>query len=55
MRPDVDVIGLQLPDSRANFFDTASIPDYIRTAKESFPEQFARIEEQLRSEQRQRG
>jgi hypothetical protein len=48
VRPDVEVIGLQLPDASSNFFDVACIPDYLRCANEAFPEQLGEIEAQLR-------
>ncbi len=47
-REDVDLIGLELGDSTPGFFDTALIPEYIRSAKETFPEQLAAHEQRLR-------
>ncbi len=47
-RPDVDLLGLHLDDSSPDFFDNNRIPEFIRTAKETFPEQLMEIEQRLR-------
>ena len=47
-RDDVELVGLELGETAADFFDTKRIPDYIRAAKESFPIQLAEIESALR-------
>jgi hypothetical protein len=51
-RDDVRLIGLELGDSSPDFFETRRIAEFVRSAKEGFPEQLARIEELLRSEER---
>lgn len=48
-RSDVTLLRLQLVDSAADFFETQRIPEFIRAAKETFPEQLAAIEEKLRA------
>jgi hypothetical protein len=48
LRPDVRLLGLELGDSSPDFFDTRRIAEFIRSAKESFPEQLVAIEERLR-------
>jgi hypothetical protein len=48
-RGDVRVLGLDLTDSNADFFETRCIPQYIRAAKETFPEQLAALEARLRA------
>lgn len=48
-RSDVDLFGLELGDTAADFFDTERIPHFIRTAKECFPVQLAAIEHDLRT------
>jgi hypothetical protein len=52
MRPDVRLIGLELGDSSPDFFDTRRIAEFIRSAKECFPEQLVAIEERLRADER---
>jgi len=52
MRPDVRLIGLELGDSSPDFFDMRRIAEFIRSAKESFPEQLLAIEEALRADER---
>jgi hypothetical protein len=52
MRPDVRLIGLELGDSNPDFFDTRRIAEFIRAAKECFPEQLVAIEERLRADER---
>ena len=47
-RPDVELFGLQLETCGADFFETRNIPEFIRIAKESFPDQLAEIEAELR-------
>ncbi len=49
MRPDVELLGLRLPDESDAFFDTRFIPEYLRSAKETFPAQLEEIEAQLRA------
>ncbi len=48
-RDDVELVGLELGASAADFFDTERIPHFIRTAKESFPAQLSEIEQFLRN------
>ena len=50
MRKDVRLLGLELGDSSPDFFDTRRIAEFIRSAKECFPEQLVALEERLRSE-----
>jgi hypothetical protein len=47
-RPDVKLLPLTLPESDPDFFETSQIPHFVRLAKESFPGQLDRIEEELR-------
>ena len=47
-RPDVKLLPLTLPESDPDFFETSRIPHFVRLAKESFPGQLDRIEEELR-------
>jgi predicted acylesterase/phospholipase RssA len=47
-RPDVELLELELDDSTPDFFETRRIPEFVRRAKETFPEQLAAIEERLR-------
>jgi hypothetical protein len=54
LRPDVRLIGLELCDSSPDFFETRRIAEFVRSAKECFPEQLATIEERLRAEERER-
>ena len=49
MRKDVRLLGLELGDSSPDFFDTRRIAEFIRSAKECFPEQLVALEERLRS------
>lgn len=49
-RPDVELFGLRLGDTGVDFFDVRRIPEFIRLAKESFPEQLAAIEDRLRGD-----
>lgn len=51
-RPDVRLLGLELGDSSPDFFETRRIAEFVRTAKECFPEQLAMIEERLREDER---
>jgi hypothetical protein len=51
-RPDVEVLTLDLNDSSPDFFETRCIPEYLRVAKEVFPEQLAALEERLRAGKR---
>jgi predicted acylesterase/phospholipase RssA len=53
-RPDVRLLGLELRDSSPDFFETRRIAEFVRAAKECFPEQLAAIEERLRAEERHR-
>jgi len=48
-RPDVEVLTLDLTDSSPDFFETRCIPEYLRVAKEVFPEQLAELEARLRA------
>jgi predicted acylesterase/phospholipase RssA len=48
-RQDVELLGLSLLDSGPDFFETSRIPEFMRLAKETFPEQLARLEDDLRS------
>jgi hypothetical protein len=48
-RSDVEVLSLDLTDSSPDFFETRCIPEYIRAAKEIFPEQLAELEARLRT------
>ena len=47
-RPEISLMGLQFMDSEPDFFETRRIPEFIRNAKDTFPEQLAQIEERLR-------
>jgi hypothetical protein len=47
-RPDTTLVRLQLGDASPDFFEVRRIPGFIRAARESFPEQLARIEATLR-------
>jgi predicted acylesterase/phospholipase RssA len=47
-RPDVELMALELDDSQPDFFEISRIPELVRLAKETFPEQLAAIEERLR-------
>lgn len=47
-RPDIELVPLELLDAGTDFFETRRIPEFIRLAKETFPEQLARIEDRLR-------
>ncbi len=51
-RPDVRLLGVELRDSSPDFFETRRIAEFVRAAKECFPEQLAAIEERLRAEER---
>lgn len=51
-RPDVRLLGLELCDSSPDFFDTRRIAEFIRSAKECFPEQLVELEERLREDER---
>jgi len=51
MRRDIRLIGLELDDANPDFFDTRRIAEFIRIAKECFPEQLVEHEERLRSEE----
>ena len=46
-RADVDLLPLELTDAAPDFLEIRRIPEFIRLAKESFPEQLARIERRL--------
>jgi hypothetical protein len=48
-RSDIEVLSLDLTDSSPDFFETRCIPEYIRTAKEVFPDQLAELEARLRA------
>lgn len=47
-RPDVRLVGLDLPDTPPDLFEPKSIPEFVRAAKESFPVQIGAIEAALR-------
>ena len=47
-RRDVELLELDLEDSAPDFFDIRRIPEFVRHAKETFPDQLAAIEERLR-------
>ncbi len=47
-RDDVELVGLELGNTAAHFFDTERIPSFIRAAKDLFPAQLAEIERALR-------
>lgn len=49
-RPDVRLVGLELSDSSPDFFETRRIAEFVRAAKECFPDQLAAHEERLRRE-----
>ncbi len=49
-REDVELLPLQLLDSAPSFLEIRRIPEFIRLAKETFPEQLAAIEARLRSQ-----
>ncbi len=53
-RDDVDLLGLELGDTAADFFDTGRIPHFIRAAKECFPAQLDEIEREFRSRNERR-
>jgi len=46
-RPDIELLPLELTDAGPDFLEIGRIPEFIRLAKESFPEQLARLEERL--------
>jgi hypothetical protein len=46
-RPDIELLPLELTDAAPDFLEIRRIPEFIRLAKESFPEQLARLEERL--------
>lgn len=50
MRPDVRLLGLELPGSSPDFFEIRRIPQFVRLARDAFPAQFARIERTLEEE-----
>jgi hypothetical protein len=50
-RPDVRLLGLELTDSNPDFFETRRIAEFVRAAKECFPDQLAAHEERLRREE----
>jgi predicted acylesterase/phospholipase RssA len=47
-RPDVTLLPLELADDAADFFEVSRIPEYIRRAKESFPDQLEKLAARLR-------
>jgi len=49
-RRDVRLLGLELADSSPDFFETRRIAEFMRAAKECFPDQLAAHEEKLRGE-----
>jgi|GEM_PF-1518361 len=48
-RSDITLVGLRFEDARPDFFDSRRIPEFIRTAKETFPAQLDEIEARLRA------
>ncbi len=46
-RPDVRLIGIDLPGSNPDFFEIARIPHFVRTAREHFPRRLLEIEQEL--------
>jgi hypothetical protein len=46
-RPDVRLFSLHLPGSSPDFFDVGRIPQFVRAAREVFPEQLLEIEQTL--------
>ena len=54
LRPDVQLLGLELADANPDFFDTRRIAEFIRAAKECFPEQLVALEERLRADEGRR-
>ena len=46
-REDVTLLGLDLGDTGADFFETSAIPSFLRAAKEIFPDQLAALERSL--------
>jgi hypothetical protein len=52
-RPDVRLLGLELTDSSPDFFETRRIAEFMRAAKECFPDQLAAHEAQLGEEERE--
>jgi len=52
LRDDVELLALHLPDSNTEFFEISHIPEYIRRANESFPEQLDALEQRLRERRR---
>lgn len=49
-RPDVRLIALHLPGSSPDFFETGRIPQFIRLAREAFPQQLLDVERALEAE-----
>jgi predicted acylesterase/phospholipase RssA len=49
-RSDVTLLPLELVDEAADFFEISRIPEYIRRAKESFPEQLEKLAALLREQ-----
>jgi hypothetical protein len=49
-RPDVRLLGLELTDSSPDFFETRRIAEFMRAAKECFPDQLSAHEARLREE-----
>jgi hypothetical protein len=47
MRSDVHLLPLELPGSNPDFFEIRRIPDFVRRAKDAFPERLQRIEKFL--------
>ena len=46
-RPDVSLLRIQLPGPSPDFFEIGRIPEWIRLAREAFPEQLLQIEQGL--------
>jgi hypothetical protein len=48
-RPDITLISLELPGANPDFFEIGRIPQFVRLAREVFPEQLLEIERSLMS------
>jgi hypothetical protein len=46
-RPDVCLLPLQLPGSSPDFFEIRRIPEWVRLARDAFPEQLLELEQSL--------
>ncbi len=52
-RPDIRLLPLELLDSAPDFLEISRIPEFIRLAKECFPEQLDRHEAALRQDRQE--